>query len=328
MTRALAMVSGGLDSILAAKLIKDQGIEVIGVCFKSYFFNESNAIKMTKQIGIELKVIDFTEEHFKMVKNPKHGRGKNMNPCIDCHAMMMTYCGRLLEELNADFIITGEVLNQRPMSQNKQALDVVRKESGFSDKILRPLCALNLNPTQMELDGLVDRNKLLKISGRSRKEQMKMAEEWGIVDYPSPAGGCKLTEPNYSHRLKLALDANKDLNRNDIELLKYGRHFISENNTKIIVTRTADEAEEIKKVLTHDDIVLLCTSHNGAMGIIHGPYAEEDIKLAGALLGRYTKGRDEDKITIKYGNYQTKFDKEFNVKPADEELINKYIIKG
>ena len=328
MTRALAMVSGGLDSILAAKLIKDQGIEVIGVCFKSYFFNESNAIKMTKQIGIELKVIDFTEEHFKMVKNPKHGRGKNMNPCIDCHAMMMTYCGRLLEELNADFIITGEVLNQRPMSQNKQALDVVKKESGFSDKILRPLCALNLNPTQMELDGLVDRNKLLKISGRSRKEQMKMAEEWGIVDYPSPAGGCKLTEPNYSHRLKLALDANQNLNRNDIELLKYGRHFISENNTKIIVTRTADEAEEIKKVLTHDDIVLLCTSHNGAMGIIHGLYVEEDIKLAGALLGRYTKGRDEDKITIKYGNYQTKFDKEFNVKPADEELINKYIIKG
>jgi tRNA-specific 2-thiouridylase len=208
MTRALAMMSGGLDSGLAAKLIKDQGIEVIGICFKSYFFGEENAVKMAKQIGIRLEVIDFSEKHLIMVKNPKHGRGKNMNPCIDCHAMMMNYCGKILEEYNADFIITGEVLNQRPMSQNKQALNTVKKESGFSNKILRPLCALNLEPTEMELSGLVDREKLLDISGRSRKVQMELAEKWGIKDYPSPAGGCKLTEPNYSVRLKKALEIN------------------------------------------------------------------------------------------------------------------------
>ncbi|MCI6189203.1 MAG: tRNA 4-thiouridine(8) synthase ThiI, partial [Clostridium sp.] len=198
MTRALAMISGGLDSILAAKIIKDQGIDVIGICFKSYFFNENNAKRMTKQIGIKLEVVDFSKEHFEMVKNPKHGLGKNMNPCIDCHAMMMRYAGELLEKLDADFIITGEVLNQRPMSQNKQALNVVKKESGFADKILRPLCALNLEPTEMEKNGLVDRNKLLNISGRSRKVQMELAEKYGIKDYPSPAGGCKLTEPNYA----------------------------------------------------------------------------------------------------------------------------------
>ena len=209
MTRALAMISGGLDSILAAKLIKDQGIEVIGICFKSYFFNEENAIKMTKQIGIRLEVVDFSEEQFEVVKNPKHGWGKNMNPCIDCHALMMKHSGRLLEEFNADFIITGEVLNQRPMSQNRQALNIVKKESGFSNKILRPLCALNLDPTEMELNGLVDREKLLKISGRSRKPQMELAEKWGIKEYPSPAGGCKLTEPNYSIRLRDALNRNE-----------------------------------------------------------------------------------------------------------------------
>ena len=196
MTRALAMISGGLDSTLAAKLISDQGIEVIGICFKSYFFGEENAKRMCEQIGIRLEVIDFSKEHFEMVKDPKHGRGKNMNPCIDCHAMMMNYSGKLLEKFNADFIITGEVLNQRPMSQNKQALNVVKKESGFANKILRPLCALNLEPTEMELNGLVDREKLLKISGRSRKIQMELAEQWGIKDYPSPAGGCRLTEPN------------------------------------------------------------------------------------------------------------------------------------
>ena len=165
MTKALAMISGGLDSTLAAKLIKDQGIEVIGICFKSYFFGPKNAIKMTKQIDIPLEVVDFSKEHFELVKSPKHGYGKNINPCIDCHTMMLNYTGKLLDKYEADFIITGEVLNQRPMSQNRISLDIVKKESGFSDKILRPLCAKNLNPTKMELEGLVDREKLLDISG-------------------------------------------------------------------------------------------------------------------------------------------------------------------
>ena len=177
MARALAMISGGLDSILAAKLIKEQGIDVIGICFRSYFFSEESAKKMTKQIDIPLVVVDFSPEHLELVKNPKHGRGKNMNPCIDCHAMMMNYAGKLLEEYEADFIITGEVLNQRPMSQNRQALNIVKKESGFANKILRPLCAKNMDPTEMELSGLVDREKLLNITGRSRKPQMELAEK-------------------------------------------------------------------------------------------------------------------------------------------------------
>ena len=326
MTRALAMISGGLDSILAAKLIKDQGIEVIGICFKSYFFNEENAIKMTKQIGIRLEVVDFSEEQFEVVKNPKHRWGKNMNPCIDCHALMMKHSGRLLEEFNADFIITGEVLNQRPMSQNRQALNIVKKESGFSNKILRPLCALNLDPTEMELNGLVDREKLLKISGRSRKPQMELAEKWGIKEYPSPAGGCKLTEPNYSIRLRDALNRNENLTQKEIDLLRFGRHFISSNNVKIIVTRTAEEGTEIKKILSKEDLVFLPSHFNGAMAIIHGDAKDKDKELACKLVSRYSKGRDEAEVDVKFGNFGTPFKNELRVKPATEEEVSKYLL--
>ena len=327
MTRALAMISGGLDSILAAKIIKDQGIDVIGICFKSYFFNENNAKRMTEQIGIKLEVVDFSKEHFEMVKNPKHGLGKNMNPCIDCHAMMMRYAGELLEKLDADFIITGEVLNQRPMSQNKQALNTVKKESGFSDKILRPLCALNLEPTEMEKNGLVDRSKLLNISGRSRKIQMELAEKYGIKDYPSPAGGCKLTEPNYAIRLKDALTRNEDLSEKEIELLKYGRHFISEDNTKLIVTRNGEEGEQIKSLLDENDTVFLASKFNGPTGIISGSYTEKDKELISKIVARYGKGKNEEEVEVKYGINGNQFKNSVKVKPASEEEINKYLLQ-
>ena len=327
MTRALAMISGGLDSILAAKLIKDQGIEVIGICFKSYFFNEDNARRMVEQIGIKLEVVDFSAEHFELVKNPKHGLGKNMNPCIDCHAMMMRYSGKLLEDFNADFIITGEVLNQRPMSQNRQALNIVKKESGFSNKILRPLCALNLDPTEMELNGLVDREKLMNISGRSRKIQMQLAEKWNITEYPSPAGGCKLTEPGYSLRLREQLNINEKISPKEIELLRYGRHFITPNGKVIIVTRTAEEGEAIKSLLSKEDTAFLPTSHKGAMALIHGESNDEDKELACKITARYTKGKDEDVVVVKYGVYGTNFKNEYRVKPATDEEISKYIIQ-
>ena len=328
MTRALAMMSGGLDSGLAAKLIKDQGIEVIAICFKSYFFDEKNAIKMCEQIGIRLEVVDFSKEHFEVVKDPKHGHGKNMNPCIDCHAMMMKYSGELLKKFDADIIITGEVLNQRPMSQNKQALNVVKKESGFSDKILRPLCALNLEPTQMELDGLVDRDKLLKISGRGRKEQIELAKQFGIVDYPSPAGGCKLTEPNYSLRLRRALDKHGDLTKKQIKLLDYGRHFNTESGGEIIVSRNGEEGEKIKEVLDSTDTVFLPANHTGAMALICGESTEKEKELACKIVARYSKGKDLELVKIKYGYYNTQFDNELEIKPATEEEIDKYLIKG
>ena len=328
MTRALAMISGGLDSVLAAKLIKEQGIEVIGICFKSYFFNEENAKRMTKQIGIQLEVIDFSEEHFDMVRDPKHGWGKNMNPCIDCHSMMMRYSGELLEKFNADFIITGEVLNQRPMSQNRSALDVVKKQSGFSDKILRPLCAKNLKETQMEVEGLVDREKLLEFSGRNRKPQMALAEKWGIKDYPSPAGGCKLTEPNYSIRLKDILDTKEDVTEKDIHLLKYGRHFVSDNKTKVIVSRTGEEGEQIKQLLNNKDMMFFTSNYNGAMVIIpegNNP-TDDDLTFACRLAVRYSKGKDEELVRVKFGQVGAEFNMTKDVDAMTQEELDKYII--
>lgn len=326
MTKALAMISGGLDSILAAKLIKEQGIEVIGICFRSYFFSEESAKKMTKQIGIPLVVVDFSNEHLDMVKNPKHGRGKNMNPCIDCHAMMMNYAGKLLEEYNADFIITGEVLNQRPMSQNRQALNIVRKESGFANKILRPLCAKNLDPTEMELNGLVDREKLLNISGRSRKIQMELAEQWGIKEYPSPAGGCKLTEPNYALRLKDLLDYKEDVEEDELKLLRYGRHFRTKDNNKIIVARTKDEGEAIKNYINENYYSFHTSDFSGALVLLENEGTEEDRILASRIAGRYSKGREEKSVKVKFGRYGTRFNDEIEVEPISDEDLQKYLV--
>ena len=328
MVRALAMISGGLDSILAARLIKEQGIEVIGICFRSYFFNEENAKRMTKQIWIRLEVVDFSKEHFEMVKNPSHGWGKNMNPCIDCHSMMMRYSGELLEKFNADFIITGEVLNQRPMSQNKSALNIVKKQSGFSEKILRPLCAKNLDPTPMEVNGLVDREMLLDISGRSRKVQMELADKWGIKDYPSPAGGCKLTDPNYSIRLKELVERKENVTEKDIHLLKYGRHFITDDKTKIIVTRTAEEGESIKVLLNKNDLMFLTSKYNGAMVIIpegNNP-TENDIIIACRMAVRYSKGKDEESVEVKFGRVSTNFSDKRLVDCITQEELDKYNI--
>lgn len=327
MTRALAMVSGGLDSILAAKLIKEQGIEVIGICFKSYFFNEDNAKRMLEQIDVPLVVVDFSKEHFEMVKNPKNGYGKNINPCIDCHAMMMKYSGELLEKYEADFIITGEVLGQRPMSQNRGSLDKVLKESGIGKKILRPLCAKNLPATEMEEEGLVDREKLLDIKGRTRTVQMELAEKWGIKDYPSPAGGCKLTEPSYANKLKEILKYKSDVEPRELSLLKIGRHYRITENAKIITTRNVDEGELIKQFLNENDLFLLVRDFNGPITVIIGEASDEDVELAAKISGRYSKGKDKERIVVKYGIYGQQIDKEIEVKPADDELLDKYTIK-
>jgi tRNA-specific 2-thiouridylase len=326
MTTALAMISGGLDSILAAKLVKDQGVEVIGICFKSNFFNEKNALKIVKQIDIPLEVIDFSDEHFIMVKDPKHGHGKNMNPCIDCHAMMMRHCGVLLEKFHADFIITGEVLNQRPMSQNRSALDIVKNESGIGHKILRPLCAKNLNPTEMEIEGLIDREALMDIKGRNRKVQIELAKKWGILEYPSPAGGCKLTEPNYSIRLRDLVVHKKDISKKDLEILKIGRHFRVSKDAKIVSTRTEEEWELINKLLEPEDLMFLTVDYNGSAVVIIGEATNEDVDFAAKLSGRYSKGKDNKIISIKYGGFGNPLNKFMDTAPASQEEINEYIL--
>lgn len=326
MAKALAMLSGGLDSILAAKLIKDQGIEVIGICFKSYFFNEKSAVNAVKQINIPLEIIDISKEHFEMIKNPKYGYGKNMNPCIDCHSMMFRIAGEYLDKYKADFIVTGEVINQRPMSQNKNALNIVKKESKIQDKILRPLCAKKLDPTEMELKGLVDRDKLLDINGRGRKVQMELAKKWNITDYPSPAGGCKLTEPNYSMRLKDLLDNNSNISERDILLLKFGRHFRSSEYSKIISTRTEEECSEIYNLLNENDLVFMPENFKGSTIIVIGTPSEEDIDIASKICARYSKSANNSIVSIKYGNFSYELNKKIQVISVMDDEIQKYIL--
>ncbi|GIW48700.1 MAG: tRNA 4-thiouridine(8) synthase ThiI [Caloramator sp.] len=326
MARALALISGGLDSGLAAKLVKDQGVEVIGICFKSAFFGCDRAVKMCEQIDIPLKVVDFSEEHLEMVKNPKHGYGKNMNPCIDCHAMMLNYAGKLMKELEADFIITGEVLNQRPMSQNRQALDIVKKESGYEEYILRPLCAKNLPETWMEKQGLVDREKLLDISGRGRKVQMELAEKWNIKEYPSPAGGCKLTDPGFSKRLKDLLTHNKEAKAQDIDILNIGRHFRINENVKIISTRTQDEFKMLKTMIKEGDYIFDTLDVTGSTVVLRGKPSEEDIILAARIAARYSKAREEKNVRVKYRIYNENKYNILTVEPALDDEISKYMV--
>lgn len=321
MTKALALVSGGLDSILAAKIIVDMGIEVTGLCFKSAFFGPENAIRMTDTINIPLVILDFTHEHISMVKNPKHGYGKNMNPCIDCHALMLRKAGEYMEKSGADFLITGEVLNQRPMSQNRCSLDIVKNESGYSDKILRPLCAKNLPPTEMEEKGLVDREGLLDIQGKSRKAQMELAQKLGIFNYPSPAGGCMLTEPGFARRLKDLLTYNKESGILDIEILKIGRHFRLSPGIKVISTRNEDEINLIKPLIKENDIVFDTSDYNGSTIVLKGTPEEDDIRFAAAITARYSKGREFKMVSVKYESKDGKYQGLVNVKPAEDKDI-------
>ncbi len=331
MTRALALTSGGLDSILAAKLIQTQGIDVIGICFVSAFFGSKNAEKMAAQIGLPLKAVDFTVEHLEMTKHPKNGYGKNMNPCIDCHAMMLKYAGRMLEEMEADFLITGEVLDQRPMSQNKKALDIVRKESDFEDKILRPLCAQKLQPTRMELEGLVDRSRLFGISGKSRKAQMELAAQLGIVDYPTPAGGCLLTEPQFANRLRDLYNIDKaSVTPEDIRLIKLGRQFRLSPAVKLISTRNSQEYIDLRELIRDDFIILDTAECTGSTGVIVPTKgmtaADGELRLAAEIVARYSKFKDQEQVVVKY-RYGNQEGHDFiTVKPAREEELAKYLL--
>lgn len=253
--KALVLLSGGLDSILAVKILQQQNIEITGLTFVSYFFNVETAKKAAKNLKVPLKIINFSDEHLEMVKNPKYGYGKNMNPCIDCHLMMLRKAREIMEQEDFDFVATGEVLDERPFSQNKQALRLIEKASGLTNYLLRPLSAKLLEPTILEQQGLVDRNRLLDIYGRSRKKQLRLAKEWGIKEYPTPAGGCLLTDPGFSQRLKEMFRNWPDCQGIDIELLKLGRIFW-ENKNLIVVGRNQEENQKLKKMARSNDILI------------------------------------------------------------------------
>ncbi|MDD5031987.1 MAG: hypothetical protein PHR36_02975 [Patescibacteria group bacterium] len=263
--KALVLLSGGLDSMLAAKILMEQGIEVTGISFISSFFGADKAEKAATQLGIKLKKIDFKKEHLEMVKNPASGYGKCLNPCIDCHALMIKRAGEIAKKEGYDFIATGEVLGQRPMSQNGGALERVKKLAGT--EVLRPLSALVLPETEIEKKGLVDRKKLLDISGRSRERQMELAKKYGL-SYPSPAGGCLLTDPAFSQRAREMIKNWPKCGPEDIELLKYGRIFWLGGKTLMVMGRNKEECQMLEKIAGKGDVIIELESEIGPLTVV------------------------------------------------------------
>lgn len=320
--KALLLLSGGLDSALALRLMLEQGIDVIGVHFVSLFFRSPWAVKIASEYGVPLLEIDITEEILQLLKSPPHGFGSQMNPCIDCHILMLRKAKELMEKVGASFVATGEVLDERPMSQNKGALKIVERESGLEGLLLRPLSAKLLPPTIPEMEGLVDREKLLDIKGRSRKRQMELAEKWGIKDYPSPAGGCLLTDPQFARRLKDLMD-NEELNSDNVQLLKLGRHFRLGKGVKLVVGRNKEENEKIRELLKEGDIFLSPYNYKGPSALIRGKVKKEDIELAGRILARYSDLEEGEKSMVRVSNGGECL---IEVERAEEGLIRRLII--
>lgn len=315
--KAVALISGGLDSLLAARLMLEQGIHVEGINFYTGFCVEghthairkkdrkkprrNNALWSAEQLGIKLHIIDIIDEYKNVVINPKHGYGANMNPCLDCKIFMVSKARQWMEENGFDFIITGEVIGQRPMSQRKDLLPVVVRESGADDRLLRPLCAKNLAATLPEREGWVDRDKLLDFHGRNRKPQMALAKQFGFEDYATPAGGCCfLTDKNYSDKLVDLWQARnkKEYELDDIMLLKVGRHLRPQPHYKLIVSREEGENNFLKGYKQQFSTIET-QSHGGPLTLVDGEASDEELKYAARIVARFSQGRDAEKVTVK-----------------------------
>ena len=314
--KAVALISGGLDSMLAAKVIMDQGIHVEGINFFTGFCVEghthairhkdrarpkrNNALWVAEQLGIKLHIIDVVEDYKDVVINPKHGYGANLNPCLDCKGFMVRHAYLWLEEYGFDFIVTGEVIGQRPMSQRRDTMPVIARESGAGDRLVRPLCAKLLSPTLPEREGWIDRERLMDLSGRSRKPQMTMAEHYGITEYAQPAGGCCfLTDPNYTKKLEdlWQMRGDRHYELDDIMLLKIGRHLRPRPHFKLVVGREEGEnnfLEGYRNHFTH----LRPLSHKGPLVLVDGTADADDLHLAARLLARFSQGRNAPTVKI------------------------------
>jgi tRNA-uridine 2-sulfurtransferase len=286
--RALVLFSGGLDSILAVKILAGLEIEVTALTFVSYFFDAEQAKKSARENNIKLEVVDFSDEHLKIIKNPRYGRGAGMNPCIDCHLLMLKLAKIIAKKEGLDIIATGEVLGQRPMSQNFRALELIEKKAGLQGKILRPLSAKVLPETEAEKSGSIDRQKFYGISGRSRKGQMEMAKRYKIKYFPSPGGGCVLTEKEYSKKLVDLLENLEKPKSNDIKLLKLGRHFWS-GRTKIIIGRNHEENLRIGKIGEEGDTLVELENIPGPVALVRGPADLNAIEMVKEKICAYTK---------------------------------------
>ncbi|MCB2183955.1 MAG: thiamine biosynthesis protein [Desulfobulbaceae bacterium] len=331
-TTALALFSGGLDSILACRVVAEQGITVQALKFVTPFFDyellekqDEYKKKIRDTYGIDVTLIDISLPYLELLRNPPHGFGKHFNPCIDCKIMMLTEAKKLMDEYGASFIITGEVLGQRPMSQRKDTLRVIERDSRTDSILLRPLCAKSQPPTQAELSGLIDREKLLNFSGRGRTNQIELARSFNITDYPAPAGGCVLTDPNLSRRIKGLFLETPEIDINDIRFLLVGRQFKLPNGGWLAMGRDQNENDEIIKLKQPDDISLKMPTRPGPTALLRHSAHLEDIDFAASLVVRYGKkvkqGDPEADVTVTAPDWE----KTVHVAPLQDAVFSSWI---
>jgi tRNA U34 2-thiouridine synthase MnmA/TrmU len=306
--KAIGLLSGGLDSRLAVKMMLDQGIEVEALNFVTVFCTctarsscRSEARKAAEEFCIPLKVLNATDEIMDAVRNPRHGYGRGLNPCLDCRISMFRRAGAYMQETGADFIFTGEVLGERPMSQRPDAILTIERESGLEGLVVRPLSAHLFEPSIPEREGWVDREAMMAMRGRSRKPQMQLAAELGVGDYPCPAGGCLLTEKGFSRRLKRLLEEDSHPPVAEIRSLRLGRIFLSSCDRRIIIPRNEEETRSLESLARPGDIIMSARGHMGPTTIVKGKDMDDrTVAEAAALTARYGQGRDEKSVVIGY----------------------------
>jgi tRNA-specific 2-thiouridylase len=248
--------------------------------------------------GFKAEILHLGREFIEIVKKPKFGYGKNMNPCIDCKILMLKRAKEYMLKIGADFLVTGEVVGQRPKSQFRDTLYLIEKQAEVEGILLRPLTAKLLKPTIAEEKELVDREKLLNINGRSRKAQMELAEKYGLEDYPTPASGCLLTDPRFAQRLKDLLDHQEDIDFNDINLLRVGRHFRFDDDTRMVVGRNEGENDKIEKYYREGDMLFEALDTGSPIVILRGKASDEAIEFAARLTARYCDQKYETEVEV------------------------------
>jgi tRNA U34 2-thiouridine synthase MnmA/TrmU len=321
--KALALLSGGLDSTLAVKLLLDQGIDVEALNFVSPFClcgkGGCGASGVAERFGIPLKVVSVGEDYLRIVRKPKHGYGKNMNPCIDCRIFMLKKAKKYARQTGAAFIFTGEVLDERPMSQHFKAMNMIEEEAGLKNRILRPLSAKLLPETSIEKRGLVDRHKLLDIHGRSRKRQIELAKTFSIADYPCPAGGCLLTYKEFADKVRDLFKYEKRVTMKDIALLKLGRHLRFEKN-KIVVGRNESENRTLLEMKSPSDYYFEVPDCGSPITILQGTKTKEAIEKA-AVLTAYYSDEKSSQVLVRFG--KNKLNRTMNVSRPSMEDVDK-----
>lgn len=333
MAKAIALLSGGLDSTLAVLLLRKQNIEVMAVTFLMHFGCDmsdsasctTDASSLAARFGFTVKMCHLADKFTEIVKNPKFGHGKNMNPCIDCRILMLKEAKELMRMTGADFIVTGEVLGQRPMSQRADTFPRIDREADLEGLVLRPLCAKHMKPTKPELEGLVDREQLMGIVGRGRRPQIALAEELGLTEYPAPAGGCLLTDKNFSHRLRELLEHVPDPSLKELHLLKVGRHFRPPGGEKFIVGRDEGENARLEYLADSEDLLLDVMDVASPITLIPARASEEEISFAAATCVRYSdeKKKPEVMVAVMKGAGNRRVEYEITVSPTSNKALDR-----